>query len=140
MKPVLHAAATLLAIVLMLALLRGPADPNLASTVEVLAQPEAAARLEAQRLEHERTMAEIAARHASEQAHQRTVRLALVLGALVVVSVGGAVAVGLSRRRTTVLLLPGSAEFERQLADLGGYYVAGQPYYEGQPVRYLEGE
>lgn len=140
MRSVLQATAAFLALVLALAILQGPHDSPRASTLEVLAQPEAARALEAQRLEHAREMAEIEANLADARAEQATLRLALVLLAAVV---GGSVwaALAMSKRHAPaerMIVLPGSPVFDRLLAEQGGVWVDGVATWRGQEVRYLE--
>ena len=142
MKQFLYAVCTMLAFVLILAVLRGPQDTPHASTLEVLAQPEAALQLEAQRQAHEAQLAEIEARMADTQAEQQTLRLALILAGGCIVTVLGVsvwAALALSKRRNTFVLLPGAPGFHAALTELGGTWQDDTPIASfGREVKYLE--
>jgi len=89
-----------------------PHGDALTSTLEMVARPETALQIEAQRQAHALQMAEVAAREADAQAEQSTLRLALILGALVVMCMAGAALYFAMRRsgQITIMLEAHDAE------------------------------
>ena len=142
-KHLYYAAASLIAVLLLLAILSEPNDTPRASTLEVLVQPAAVQQLEAQRLAAQTEQARIAAAleaTAQTERTRRTLIIAVTTAAVILCSVAVWGALAISKQRNTIVLLPGSREFDAALLELGGYYRNGLPYVDGQAVKYLEGE
>lgn len=98
-------ALTTFALLLFLVTFARPRSAAWTSTLEIVARPEAAMQLEAQRQQHELQLAEVKAREADARAEQATLRLALILGALVLMTIVAAAVYAALRRSAQITIM-----------------------------------
>lgn len=141
MRSVLNAfgwACILLCIAVLMAATMRPRVADMASTLEVVVQPEASLQLEAQRQQARLAQAEIEADRAQARADAWTIRLALILAALVLLALVGAIVAWRKPRPHVVVLLPDHPEFYAHLRAAGGIRINGVPKLNGRVVDALE--
>ena len=131
-------ACVLLCIAALMAATMRPRTHDMASTLEVVVQPEASLQLEAQRQQARLAQAEIEADAAQVRADAWTIRLALILAALVLVAVAGAAIAWRRPRPHVVVLLPDHPDFYAHLRAAGGIRINGVPKLNGRVVDALE--